>query len=431
MKLIHQYASIILLMILVMIVCLSSLPCAAAESKFHKVTPWERLNSTPGTITIISPQNGETWYTGSRHSIKWECHGNISKRVTISILHNNKFLATVVSGNESGSVFYDVPDNWTDKNVELEIRSDQYVKVLARQPINIRRSTITFTAPKGNPNWTAGSWQGITWTPVGKPGLIKLTLEGYANYRYEIADHVDSTSGFWNFTVPSPPAFSLSSGFQICAYRDGYNQIGISEPFRIIIPSIKISPPSQSFDPGVAIPIKWTYTGDIGPKVKISILSPTGISVLDTQCSVGSGGNGDYSWTPSISSISYNDQQYTISVSSVQDPQITNQTTVTVNKATIKITNLTSEQTIQPDVPIPIRWVSNFASSGCLVKVLVYPVPVGPTTLDVQVPVAQGGYDGLKFPYKPYWMRYIIRVYYEANWLISSEIQVIVWKKNP
>lgn len=135
------------------------------------ITWTEYAGTTDPTITVTSPEAGDSWEHGSNHNITWT-YANIASTATVNInLYKNdvltESLATGVTIN-AGS--------WTWNNISSSILagSDYTIKIEeATSPatgtsgvfsITAPIPVVNITAPIGGANWLQGTTETITWT---------------------------------------------------------------------------------------------------------------------------------------------------------------------------------------------------------------------------------------------------------------------------
>ncbi len=388
--------------------------------------------SIEGKITIISPKSGADWYQNSSQLISWTGRGNLNRElgpvdVTLWSKSTNTLVRTIQSNVSGTEVTYKVPWNLsTTAEFEVRVTSKNFTNLEARQTVYIRRSTVTFYEPKGGETLSTGSMQSVKWTYTGTPGPLKLVLEDNFN-SYLIKDSISCEVCVTNFTVPTPQ--SNSTNLRIAAYtadNSKPNPVGGVGFFTLNVPmpTITITQPAQgtSYKPDANIPIKWTYTGNIGSTVTVMIAPVAGgTPVFNNQISAGNGGQGGYDWKPPISVI---DQQYAITVTSVQNKQISSKTTITVSKPSITITQPTSGASVQQGAVVPIRW--NYVGNIGMVKVKVLVAANGSSVFETIVPVTQGICNSWSPPSFPTAQLYLIRVEGVTIPQIFSQIPVTV-----
>ena len=149
---------------LVFLACLLMLTCAtyAGQSTTQKSTQQAKPatgavynpNAPPqGTIAITSPQNGKTMYTGSYYPIEWTCNGTGSNLVDVTFCRDNRLIATIWTGAETGRTAYIIPWNTIAGGYEVRVTSKGDNRIEARLPVNIVPTTVTpelLTYPKNS-----------------------------------------------------------------------------------------------------------------------------------------------------------------------------------------------------------------------------------------------------------------------------------------
>ncbi|MCH7974830.1 MAG: T9SS type A sorting domain-containing protein, partial [Bacteroidetes bacterium] len=117
-------------------------------------------------ITVISPNGGENWLTGTTQNITWT--DNIVEDVRIDLYKGGAFHSTIVDSTPStGSYSWTIPGT-------IEFGLDYMVKIssvvypilfdLSNSNFTIFTGDITITSPNGGENWQANSPRAITWT---------------------------------------------------------------------------------------------------------------------------------------------------------------------------------------------------------------------------------------------------------------------------
>ena len=131
----------------------------------------------PPSITVLSPNGGESWLAGSTHDITWTSSG-ITSLVRIFYSTNNgaSFSTAGISPND-GSYSWTLPGvtssvclvRIADFNAITQDTSDAVFSIVGSQ-------TITVTSPNGGESWATGSIHNVTWTPVGLSDSVTLDL---------------------------------------------------------------------------------------------------------------------------------------------------------------------------------------------------------------------------------------------------------------
>lgn len=287
----------------------------------------------PNAIVVSSPNGGESWQTGTKHTVVWAYTGSPGSYVKIELLKggvlSNLIVAKtpvgkrIVGFNEgTGSYLWEIPVNQvpgTDYQIRVTSTtrssstdtSDGKFSIVAPPPPP-PPPTVTVTSPNGGESWQAGSTQTVRWSYTGDPGPnlnIDLLKGGVFNYQIVAGipknNNGSGSNGSIQWTIPP----SLSPGFDYSVKitsnvnsswtdtSDGYFSITAAP----VMPTITVASPNggESWHAGSTYTVSWTYTGDPGPTIAIELLLKEGLvtSNLPSSTTIGSGGSGSYSWT--------------------------------------------------------------------------------------------------------------------------------------
>lgn len=177
-----------------------------------------KINSTQPSITVTSPNGGETWRVGETHRITWTSSGvqNVNLRL-----------------NFGASRFYDIASNitalsgsysWTIPNNELVLASQAWMVVSSSSISDYSNNyfsivaptvqpSITVTSPQEGNQWKKGSTYNITWGTTGLNANDKVYImlttpcmnpANCLSYNVTpINGDVPATSGSYSWTIPS------------------------------------------------------------------------------------------------------------------------------------------------------------------------------------------------------------------------------------
>ena len=231
--------------------------------------------STSQSITVISPNGGETLSAGMTHTITWTGVGIIAD-VKIEFSTDSGTSWTNIAETTANTGFYnwEVPDN-TSENCLLRISdtdgalSDVSDAVFSIAPYIEPSITITF--PNGGESLTCGSTQQVNWTSTGRIEYVKIdySIDSGANWN-EIIDNTTNT-GSYTWTVPDTP--SENCKLRISDSSGGSGAFDESDAVFSIIESgqsITVSKPAggETFVIGTAMEIEW-HTSGISDEVEI------------------------------------------------------------------------------------------------------------------------------------------------------------------
>lgn len=240
-------------------------PSDVSDAVFSIVSP------VSGSITLRSPNGGETWMAGSTLQIKWNSTGDINY-VNIKYSKDNgttwKMIAKKAVNNHSYN--WVVPETASDKCLvrvsaddsdldpkPADVSDAVFSIILAPSP------TIKITAPNGGEQLVVGSWFTVTWRAANtrEDVRIEYSINGGQNWR-EITAATEN-NGKYEWTVPDEASDN-------CLVRisetDGQPSDVSNTLFSIVSPSpadITVTSPNggETWTAGSSQEIKWTATG--------------------------------------------------------------------------------------------------------------------------------------------------------------------------
>ena len=143
------------------------------------------INADPSnSITVTSPNGGETWRAGSVQTIRWTYTENPGTAVKINLLKSGVVKQTIASSapigsDGSGSYSWTLPlsqKGGPDYRIRVTSTSNSAYADTSNNDIAIV-AFITVTSPNGGERWPVGSVQTIRWTYTGDPGAsVRINL---------------------------------------------------------------------------------------------------------------------------------------------------------------------------------------------------------------------------------------------------------------
>ena len=142
---------------------------------------------TSGTITsvtVTSPNGGESWVRGSNHAITWTSTGNVGSYVKMEVLKAGVVVQTLsTSTPNDGSYSWTISPGLatgTDYRIRITSTSTPTITDTSNSNFAITSGTITsvtVTSPNGGESWVRGSNHAITWTSTGNVGsYVKMEV---------------------------------------------------------------------------------------------------------------------------------------------------------------------------------------------------------------------------------------------------------------
>ncbi len=376
--------------------------------------------TTPAdSITVVSPDDGETWKRGNAYPITWKYTGSPGSSVSIVLFKGDSQVYTIASSTPvgtggSGSFDWKIPSDkplGSDYKVRVQSISQPAIKDTSNNhfiisPATTTPSSITVTSPNVKETWQRGTKHTVTWSYTGNPGSkVKITL---LKSGVEVGTISSSTSigsgGKGSYSWPINPTGSTGSDYKVKVQsisqptiKDTSNNHFTITPATTTPSSITVTSPNvkETWQRGTKHTVTWSYTGNPGSKVKITLLkSGVEVGTISSSTSIGSGGKGSYSWP--ISATGGTGSDYKVSVKSISQPSIKDTSnayftlTSTTVKPSITVTSPNGGETLKRGGSKTIAW--NYAGSpGSKVKIVLLKGTTQVGTIASNVPIGSGG----------------------------------------
>jgi len=183
------------------------------------------------SVTVTSPNGGETWARGTSHTITWDYTGSPGSAVKIMLVKGSTEVGTIassVSVGASGHGSYTWPISSTggttgsDYKISVQSLSLTSVKDTSNNYFTLApagttttfststtsSTSITVTEPTGGETWKRGTSHTITWDYTGSPGsAVKIMLVKGSTEVGTIASSVplgSSGHGSYTWAIYSP-----------------------------------------------------------------------------------------------------------------------------------------------------------------------------------------------------------------------------------
>lgn len=254
-------------------------------------------------------------------------------------------------------------------------------------------SSITVTSPNGGESMARGAVVPITWTHTGNPGAnVKIELYSGSTLSATIAASMPLSAGTYSWTIPAGQAIGSNYTVKITSATDNTISDTSNSPFSITGPSITVIAPNggETLLRGAVVPIRWSYTGNPGAKVKIQLYKGATLSrTISTGTALSAG---VYNWK--ISSLQSLASGYRIKITSTTDSTIgdTSDGTFTIAKPSITVISPNGGESFTRGGVMPISW-SSLGSPGASVKILLYRGMFVSRTITTSTPMSAGTYN--------------------------------------
>jgi hypothetical protein len=171
------------------------------------------IGTPNGSITVTSPNGGETWQIGTINTITWT--DNLAENVKIELLKADTLYSVVTNSAPSTSFDWYIANTIpAGSNYKIKISSilDPAINDRSNSIFNLcsgtPSGTITVTAPNGGELWQRGTTHSITWTDnlaedvkieLYKGGVLNATLTngtGGNSFNWYIANTITPASDY-------------------------------------------------------------------------------------------------------------------------------------------------------------------------------------------------------------------------------------------
>ena len=184
------------------------------------------------TITVVSPNGGETLTTGTTQTIRWSYTGNPGSYVKIELLKGgavNRIIRSFAwkGSGENGSYNWHIPSTLVPgSDYQIRVTSTTYggCTYTSDSDFTIAAPTVTVVSPNGGETLTAGATQTIRWTYHGNPGSyvkIELLKGGVVNRTIKsfVWKGTDGTGSF-NWRIPANQAAGTDYSIRVTSTSD-------------------------------------------------------------------------------------------------------------------------------------------------------------------------------------------------------------------
>ncbi|MBN2357173.1 hypothetical protein JXO59_13745 [candidate division KSB1 bacterium] len=227
-------------------------------------------NVPPGpieSITISSPNGGETWYANSSHNILWTSL-NFTGNVKIELSTNGGTSYTTIAASVANTGSY----AWTVPNSPSTTCRIRISDVVDNNPTDISNANFTIapepidlvvTYPNGGEILYSSSIETISWTSTVYTGNVKIELSLDGGITYSVVTASTPNNGSYSWTVPA--SYSTQCRIRISDTVDG-DPVDVSNAdFEIsdVPPDLQVLSPNgaENWIIGTQQEIRWTGPG--------------------------------------------------------------------------------------------------------------------------------------------------------------------------
>jgi hypothetical protein len=159
------------------------------------------------SITVTSPNGGETLTVGSTHTIKWSSSGSVGNvKIRYSTNNGSSWSNIVSSTANDGAYNWTVPNTVSSKcKIKISEASDGSPSDTSNAVFSIvanGSSTLTVTSPNGGESLEADTTHVIKWSSSGTVGNVKIEYSVNNGGGWTTVASSTANDGAYGWTVP-------------------------------------------------------------------------------------------------------------------------------------------------------------------------------------------------------------------------------------
>jgi len=353
------------------------------------------------TVTVTTPNGGETWPGGLKQTIRWSLGGDPGGYIKVDLYKGAALSRTIISGaargtNGGGSYSWTVPATQApgdDYRMKITSTSIPAVTDWSDAPFTIAAPTIAVVEPANTAVWFGGDKRDIRWVTTGNPGgYVRLELfQGAALVRGIISSTSIGTNGQGRFAWTVPPGLPTGdyrikvTSTSIPAVND-FNDGSLA----IIAPTVAVTSPNggDTWQGGTRQTVTWTWSGIGGPYVRIDLYAgTTSVRTLTTSAALTAGA---FAWTVPATQMPRADYRIKISSTTTTSVLDWSDAPFAIAAPTLTVTTPNGGETWTRGTSQTIRWTYS-GNPGAAVKIELFKGTTLNRTISSSAPLGSGG----------------------------------------
>ncbi|MFZ3166810.1 MAG: NosD domain-containing protein [Candidatus Methanoperedens sp.] len=323
------------------------------------------------TITVKTPNGGESWIRGTTKIINWSSTESPGSYVKIELLKPGVPNRVIISSTlNDGSHPWLIPATLAPGNdYKVKITSTINVSNNDSSDNNFAIPVPSFTvvSPDGGENWTRGTTKNIRWNSTESPGTyvkIELLKAGVLN-RVIISSTLNDGSHPW--LIPATLAPGNDYKVKITSTINASNNDTSDDNFVIPVPSFTVVSPDggENWTRGTNKIINWNSTESPGTYVKIELLKA---GVLNRVIVASTLNDGSHPWLIPATQIPGNDYKMRVTSTANASNKDTSDNNFTIPAPSITVVSPNGGENWTRGTSKIINWNST-ESPGTYVKI--------------------------------------------------------------
>ncbi len=370
------------------------------DTLIYDFSDYFTINYIPSSLNITTPTTGANWETGTLSLIQWNYSGNAGNFLRLDLYDSISLVTNIVGGTATTQKEYTwaIPPSIATGPYRLKITCVEDTTLSGFSEfftITKIPASITVLTPCSTDVWDVISTYAINWSFLGMNGsAISIDLYNDSTMETTVTSNTAVNDSNYSWSLPSDLAGGDKYRIKITCNGDS-TVYDYSDYFTIIpIPNrITVTSPATAsqWNTGTTNSIRWTYTLNPGPYVKIELYdSSIYLQTIDSSVATSSQ---VYSWT--VPSDLDSSELYQIKVSSTTIDSVFDYSdtfTIVFIPSGINITTPTTGTNWTAGSSYTIYWNSVGNVPGNYVSIHLYDSTTWTTTIDSDVSLAGGSY---------------------------------------
>ena len=220
------------------------------------------LNELVKSITVNSPNGGETWYTGNVRNITWSSTGVANVNVEYTLNNGTNWVVLANNIVSTGTYAWTIPAATSSAcKVRVTDAADNMITDMSNNMFSIVQPSISLTQPNGGETWTGGTQQQIIWTSTGLSSYVNIQYSTNSGTTWANIANGAYNNGLYYWTIPNEPSTTCLvrvADYYNAALADTSNAVFTILPTP---PSVTLTSPNggETWLAGSAHYIYWNY----------------------------------------------------------------------------------------------------------------------------------------------------------------------------
>ena len=397
------------------------------------------IDPPPPTVTVSTPNGGETWHAGETREIQWTYTNDPGSYVRIELLQGADVTvigaSVPIGAGGTGIWGWAIPlSQPLAANYRIRVSSIDTPACVDTSNADFSiaagsQDTLTVVSPNGEENWLTRDSHPIVWTYTGDPGpnvRIELLRGGaVASVLVSSVSVGSGGNGSWNWS----PSFFLESRSDYAIRITSTDTPSVTDTSDDVFTvnrwaNIRVEFPNggEQWIRGETRTLRWSYAGNVGNAVRVILRRGSSNTTLASGLPLGAGGHGSWSWTIPADQQPSDNYRIRLETSSFFSASDTSDGAFTIAAPTITVTSPNGGEDWKCGATREIRWTfANGPGPAVRIELLNDSVPAG---LAEAVPTGESGAGSWSWTVpvqQPPGTLYRIRVTSESNTLSTDD----------